>query len=420
MAEGFEMVTGKLNAAKVKTASAGMHGDGGGLWLQVGPGRSWAFRFTLNGKPRQMGLGPVADVSLAAARELARQARIKVKDGIDPIEEREAGRQVEAVAKASAVPFETAAIRYIEAHAAGWRNAKHAAQWTATLRTYAFPEIGAVAVADVDTAGVLAVLEPLWKAGKIETGVRVRGRIEAVLDYASARGWRQKGFNPAAWKGHLSHTLAAPTKVRKVVHHPALPWKELPEFWPLLCERQGIAAMALRFGIMTAARSGEIRGARWSEIDRAEATWNIAADRMKGGRPHRVPLQMAALTILEQVAQLPDTGPGDLVFPGMKTSVALSDMSVTAVLRRMGRGDLTVHGFRSTFRDWAAETGQPADIAEAALAHVVGDKTVAAYQRGDLLDRRRKLMEAWAAFCCPATVAAGDATTDPPIAKAAA
>jgi integrase len=393
------VVTGKLSAAKVKTAKAGMHGDGGGLWLQVGPGRSWAFRFTLSGKSRQMGLGAVADVPLAQARELATAARVQVKAGIDPIEAREAVRKAEVIAKAAAVTFETAATRYIEAHAAAWRNAKHASQWTATLKTYAYPEIGTSPVGDVDTAGVLAVLEPLWKAGKIETGVRVRGRIEAVLDYAAARGWRPKGFNAATWKGHLSHTLAAPGKARKVAHHPALPWKEMPAFWVDLSARDGVAAMALRFSILTAARSGEVRGALWSEIDMTEAVWSVPGSRMKSGRAHRVPLPAGAQTVLQELVKLFGHAPTDLVFPGMKNGLPLSDMSITAVLRRMGREEVTVHGMRSCFRDWAAETGKPADIAEAALAHVVGDKTVAAYQRGDLLERRRKLMEDWATFC---------------------
>jgi integrase len=384
-----------------------MYGDGGGLWLQVGTGKAWSFRFTLGGKARQMGLGPVADVPLARARELAAEARAKVAAGIDPIEARQAVRKANAVAMARVVTFEAAATRYVEAHSAGWRNAKHAAQWTATLTTYAFPVIGSLAVADVDTARVLAVLAPLWKDRKIETGVRVRGRIEAVLDYAAVRGWRPKGFNPATWKGHLSHTLASPRKARTVRHHAALPWSQAPAFVADLFERDGMGALALRFVILTAARSGEVRGARWSEMDLNAAVWTVPAARMKAGREHRVPLSEPALTVLQTVGPLRlDSEDADaaLVFPGLKRGVPLSDMSLTAVLRRMGRGDVTAHGFRSSFRDWAAETGQPADIAEAALAHVVGNKTVAAYQRGDLLDRRRQLMDAWAAFCTSITV----------------
>jgi integrase len=411
------MAIGKLSAAKVKTAGPGMHGDGGGLWLQVGAGKSWSFRFTspATGKARQMGLGSLDAVPLARARDLAADARSKVTAGVDPIAEREAAREAAAVEKAVATTFATAAERYIAAHKAGWRNAKHAAQWQATLATHANPHIGNKAVAAVDVAGVLAVLEPLWKAGKIETGVRVRGRIEAVLDYAAVQGWRPKGFNPAMWKGNLAHTLASPRKARPVQHHAALPWQDMPGFMAELGMRDGRGVLALRLAILTAARSGEVRGAIWSEIDLDGGLWTVPAGRMKAGREHRVPLSPAALGLLREAALLRpegEEGQHAQVFPGLKAGIPLSDMSLSAVLRRMGRGDLTVHGFRSTFRDWVAEaTTFPAEVAEAALAHTLPNKVQAAYQRGDLLERRRKLMADWAAFCCSA--GAGDQIDNP-------
>lgn len=383
-----------------KAKKPGMYPDGAGLYLLVGPSgaKSWIYRFMLDGKAREMGLGPVHTIGLAEARQRALDARRQRLDGVDPVEARKAARTKAKLEKAKAITFKACAEKYIKAHQAGWRNEKHAAQWTATLTAYAYPKIGALPVADVDTGLVTQILTPLW-ADKPETASRVRGRIESVLDYATTHGWRS-GENPARWRGHLENVLPRRAKVRKVEHHAALPWGETGAFMAELREQEGVAALALRFAILTAGRTGEVIGARWSEIDLPGAVWTVPGDRMKAGREHRVPLSEAALAVLREAAKQRDgEAPDAFVFPGGKRGRGLSNMALLALLRRMKRDDLTAHGFRSTFRDWAAETGQPADIAEAALAHVVGDKTVAAYQRGDLLERRRKLMEAWAAFC---------------------
>jgi integrase len=388
----------KLSPAAVRhAAKPGLYGDGGGLWLHVGPsgGKSWLYRFMLDGRAREMGLGPLHTIGLAEARERARAARRLCLDGIDPIDRKHADRDARRLAAASAVSFKDCAAKYVAANRPGWRNAKHAAQWDATLAAYAYPIIGALPVASIDTGHVTRVLEPIWTT-KPETASRVRGRIEAVLDYAATHRWRS-GENPARWRGHLENVLPKRSKVRKVQHYAALPWRQIGGFMAELAGQEGAAAVALRFAILTAARTGEVIGARWAEIDAEHAIWVVPAGRMKANREHRVPLSDAALTVLREAGKL-HTGDRDgFVFPGRKAG--LSNMALLMALRRMGRGDLTAHGFRSTFRDWAAETGQPADTAEAALAHVVGDKTVTAYQRGDLLERRRRMMTAWAAFC---------------------
>lgn len=391
----------KLTARMVAAINEpGRYGDGDGLYLQVGKsgGKSWLFRFMLAGKSREMGLGSAADVTLAEARERAGEARKVLSAGRDPLEaRREEERQREAE-KARAVTFKDAAGRYIAAHRAGWRNEKHAAQWDSTLTTYAYPVFGDVAVADVDTGMVLSALEPIWQ-DKPETATRVRGRIEAVLDWAKARGYRDReAMNPAQWKGHLSHLLPARSKVARVEHHAALPWREVGAFMVDLRGRPATAARALEFAILTAARSGEVFGATWDEVDLAGAVWNVPGDRMKAGRDHRVPLSPQAVALLQTLADEGDcTG---YVFKGQKKGRPLSSMAMLMLLRRMERGDLTAHGFRSTFRDWAAEaTNFPGEVAEAALAHIVGDKVEAAYRRGDLFDKRRRLMEAWADHC---------------------
>ncbi|WP_428396202.1 tyrosine-type recombinase/integrase [Lichenicoccus sp.] len=294
-----------------------------------------------------------------------------------------------------AITFETVAEGYIKAHAAGWRNSKHAAQWGATLRTYVYPNFGSVAVVDVATEHVLAALQPIWST-KPETAARVRGRIESILDYAKAMKWRQ-GENPATWRGHLVKLLPSRAKVAPVVHHAALPWTEIATFMAALRGQTGLSACALEFTILTAARSGETFGATWGEIDLEAKTWTVPASRMKAAREHRVPLSAPALALLEKLAKLrPDTEPGRYIFPGAAARKPLSNMAMTMVLRRMKRGDVTPHGFRSTFRDWAAEkTSFPNEVAEAALAHVVGDKVEAAYRRGDLFEKRRAMMEEW-------------------------
>jgi integrase len=390
---------GKLTALKVdKAKRAGMYGDGGGLYLRVTDdgAKNWVFRFMLNGRPRWMGMGPLHTVNLVEARKRASEHRLRRHDGIDPIEARRAERLQARLDAAKAVIFKECAENYIKAHRAGWRNVKHGAQWEATLATYAEP-IMKLSVQAIDTTLVLKCLESIWTT-KPETAGRVRGRIEAILDWAKVRGYRT-GENPARWRGHLDKLLPARGKVRKIEHHAALPYAELPGFLVALREQQGIAARALEFTILTAARTGETIFARWSEFDLLNKTWTVPAGRMKAGKEHRVPLSSGALAILEEVQAHRHADDG-FVFPGGKLGKPLSNMAFLMLLRRMGRDDLTAHGFRSSFRDWAAErTNFPAEVAEMALAHMVSDKTVAAYNRSDLFERRRRLMQQWATFC---------------------
>lgn len=388
----------KLTPLGVKRAlKPGLYSDGGGLYLQIAAGgsKSWIFRYGAGGK-RYFGLGPLHTIGLAEARERALAARRMLLDGVDPIAAKREKAAAAHLAAAKSITFKECALAYIEAHRAGWKNAKHAAQWTATLETYAFPIIGRLPVASIDTALVLKVLQPIWTT-KPETASRVRGRIESILDWARVRGYRE-GENPARRKGHLDHLLPAKSKIVKVEHHAALPYREVPAFMADLKTREGNGARALEFAILTAARSGEVRGATWSEIDFDARLWTVPAGRMKAGREHRVPLSKQAIALLRR---FPSNQRGDaLVFEGAREDSPLSDMSLTAVLRRMGRGDVTAHGFRSTFRDWCAEkTDFPAEAAEMALAHAVSDKVEAAYRRGDLFERRRELMQAWGTFC---------------------
>ncbi len=400
-----------LTAAKVRTAAPGQYVDGDGLRLLVRPtgARFWIFRFTMAGKTREMGLGRAGDdraaVPLSQARDRAADLRRLVKDGIDPLTQREAEAVAEAAAAQMAViqamTFRMVAETYVAAHSGGWRNPKHRAQWSATLETYAYPHMGSLPVADVGTEHVLAALEPIWRE-KAETAARVRGRVESILDYATARQWRT-GENPARWRGHLSNLLPSRGKVAPVEHHAALPWGEVAKFLVNLAKQPGISALALQFAIFTAARSGEVLGARWCEIDVAAKLWTVPAERMKAGREHRVPLSRPSLTILTQMTKLRTRdAPDACVFPGAKPEKPLSIMAMAMVLRRMKHSDVTVHGFRSTFRDWAGETTATArEVLEAALAHTVGSKTEAAYARGDLFEKRRGLMEAWATYCSP-------------------
>jgi integrase len=292
--------------------------------------------------------------------------------------------------------FKQCAEAYVEAHRAAWRNDKHAWQWDQTLRAHVYPMIGALPVAIIDTGNVTRILEPLWKV-KTETASRIRGRIEAVLDYAKVHGWRT-GENPARWKGHLENVLPSPNKVARIKHHAALPWQETGTFMSDLEKQGGVSALALRFTILTAARTSEVINARWSEIDMSARLWTVPGERMKAGREHRVPLSEAALAVLRAVWPPGDDRTG-WVFPGPRAGQPLSNMAMLALLRRTGHGHLTTHGFRSSFRDWCGETGKANDIVEAALAHTLGNKVQAAYQRGDLLERRRTLMDQWAAFC---------------------
>ena len=366
----------KLSARKVETLTApGLYADGLNVWLRVAPSgsKSWAFRFMLRGRARSMGLGPVHTVTLQQARELALGARRLLIEGHDPIEARRHGR-------GDSPSFQSCAERYIEAHRSGWRNAKHADQWLATLTTYVFPKFGDLPVHAVDVGLVLEALEPIWN-DKPETASRVRGRIESILDWAGARGYRH-GPNPATWRGHLDKLLSGRRRVREVKHHPALPYAEIPTFMAQLREREGFAARALEITILTACRTGEVIGAKWDEIDLAAKVWTVPATRTKSARPHRVPLSDRAIDVLSALPQ-----EGEHVFPGAKLGKPLSNMALLAVMKRMNRGDLTVHGFRSSFRDWTAEqTNYPRDVAEMALAHIVKDRAEAAYRRGDLID----------------------------------
>lgn len=400
----------KLSPLKVQKLKApGLYSDGGGLYLQIkaaGAG-SWVFRYRMGGRktPRDMGLGSLDSVSLADARAKAADKRNLILDGIDPIEARKRDKVAAALDASKAITFEECATAYIAAHREGWRNEKHAAQWTATLESYAYPKIGRLPVRDVDAGAVLKVLEQkcddlpgkptLW-SGKTETASRVRGRIESILDWARVRQYRV-GENPARWRGNLEYQLPKRSKVQKVTHHAALPYGEIGAFIVALRAQEGVAARALEFLILTATRTSEAIGARWDEIDLDKGLWIIPAERIKAGKEHRVPLSPPALAIVKRQAK---EKVGEYVFPGGKLKKPLSTNALLALLKRMKRDDLTGHGFRSTFRDWAAEqTNYARDVAEMALAHTIGDKVEAAYRRGDLFEKRRRLMADWAKYC---------------------
>jgi integrase len=387
----------RLTAVEVRgIGQKGMFHDGGGLYLQASAGgaKSWIFRFTLDGRAREMGLGPVHAIPLAEARKRAAECRRMRVDGIDPIEARSAHRGWKRLEAAKAMTFDACAAAYIAAHNASWRNAKHREQWRNTLSSYAGPVFGSLPVQSIDVGLVMKALEPIWHT-KPETASRLRGRIEAVLDWATVRSYRN-GENPARWRGHLDKLLPARSKVHKVKHHPALPYNEMADFTSALQNQEGVAARALEFLILTAARTGEVISAPWDEVDLDGKLWVVAPARMKAGREHRVPLSVAAMGVLEQMKEIRES---EFVFAGGKRGKPLSNMAMLAVLKRMGRGDLTTHGFRSTFRDWAAEcTNFPREVVEMALAHSIESKVEAAYRRGDLFQKRRQLMEAWARF----------------------
>lgn len=393
---------GRLSAVEVRSRrEPGMYPDGGGLYLQVTAtgAKTWIYRFALAGRRRDMGLGPLHTVSLLEAREAARLARQSVLNGVDPIEARRGVRLDAKAEEAKATTFKECAEAYIAAHKAGWKNEKHAAQWDSTLATYVYPTVGALSVAAVDTGLVLKVLEPIWTT-KTETASRVRGRIEVILDWATVRGYRT-GENPARWKGHLDQLLPARAKVQKAGHHAALAYDDIGAFMVALRGQGSVSARALEFAILTATRTSEVLGATWSEVDLDKGLWIIPPERMKADREHRVPLSIAALAVLGAMKAIQHN---DFIFPGQKHKSGLSNMALLMVLRRMKRDDLTAHGFRSTFRDWCAEqTAYPAEVAEMALAHAVGSKVEAAYRRGDLFDKRVRLMADWAAFCGTST-----------------
>lgn len=387
------------------------HSDGAGLYLRVTKdgNKSWVFVFPFPGykSPREMGLGSYPAVSLEKAREYAEAARLDVRNGIDPIEKKKKDRQLVALERGKAMTFDQCASAYIESHRAGWKNKKHADQWENTLNTYASPIIGNLSVDSIDTGLVLKVLEKdqLWTT-KPETASRLRGRLEAVLGWATARKYRQ-GDNPAQWKNHLDTQLPPRSKVAKVAHHPALPYAEIGGFIQSLRAQAGVAPLALEFAILTAARSGEVIGATWQEFDLQHRVWIIPPERMKAEKEHRIPLSVRAGQILKEMEPLKveDSSP---VFQG-KGGKALSNMAMLAVLKRMGRADLTAHGFRSTFRDWAGETSAyPREVIEHALAHQLKDKAEAAYARGTLFTKRQRLMDEWATYCNTVQKADGD------------
>jgi len=388
---------GKLTAlgvARLKTP--GMYGDGYGLWLQVtGRGaKSWIYRFTLAGRSREMGLGSAQTFSLAEARDRARECRKLTADGIDPIEIRNEKRQQAELEAARSVTFVQCAKAYYEAHKAGWRNETHLKQWPASMEAYVYPVFGDLPVAAIDTGLVMKVLEAIWTT-KAETATRVRGRIEVVLDWATTRGYR-RGENPARWKGHLQNLLPKRSRVQKVKHHPALPFDQMPAFMADLAKETRVKARLLEFIILTAVRAGEASSARWSEIDLASAVWTLPAERMKSGIEHRVPLSEPVLAILRGM----ERSDSPLVFRGPQNRDRIDNKLVRDLLAKLRGQGLTVHGFRSTFRDWVAErTSFSRDLAETALAHTVGGTTERAYWRSDLFEKRRELMDDWAAYC---------------------
>lgn len=380
-------MAGNLTARKVQTAKHGKYSDGGNLYLIVSPtgSRKWVLRFTWRGKAKEMGLGSATVVTLADARDRASAACRKVAEGTNPIVDRQRDNGIPTFGEMADI------VR--EALSAGFRNEKHKAQWKSTLATYAAP-LSSTPVDTIATDDVLAVLKPIWTK-KAETASRLRGRIEKVLDAAKAKGFRN-GENPARWRGHLDHLLPKPSKLSRG-HHAAMPYEEVATFMSQLREREAIAALALEFCILTAARSGEVLGAQWAEFDIGKTIWTVPAHRMKAGREHRVPLSSRAVSILKQLAQL---NAGDFVFPGQARGKPLSNMAMGMMLRRMKIENATVHGFRSSFRDWAGNVSSfPREVVETALAHVIGDKAERAYRRGDALDKRRKLMDAWASYC---------------------
>lgn len=396
----------RLTALQVsKLTKPGLYGDGGGLTLQITPGgvKSWLFRYMMSGKPYGMGLGPTHTVSLAEARQKALSARKLIIDGINPLVAKKQDQVAAALANAKMMTFDQCAKAYILAHKAGWKNAKHADQWTNTIDTYASSVFGHLPVAEIDTGLVVKCLAPIWE-GKTETASRLRGRIESVLGWATTSGYRI-GENPARWKGHLDNLLATISKSSRTKHHPSLPWQHIGAFMSALRTRDGVSARAVEFAILTACRSGEVRGAQWCEFDIERKVWTIPAERMKAKRQHEVPLSDSALALLNAIPEN-----GDYVFAGTKAQ-QLSDMSLTAVIRRMNTGEkptwintngegITVHGFRSSFRMWAAETtNYPREVAEHALAHQLPDAVERAYQRGSQFAKRAALMSEWSAYC---------------------
>jgi integrase len=400
-------VAERLSARTVQTVKErGLYADGKGLYLRIGPSgaKSWIYRYRSAGQRHDLGLGPYPDITLADARERAAQQRRLRLNGHDPLSIRRSGQDQARLAADKATTFQACAEAYIASHRSGWRSNKHVAQWEGSLSNHVYPIFGHMPVQSVDVTLVIKTLEPLWVT-KPETASRVRGRIESVLDWATARGYRE-GANPARWRGHLESLLPKKSKVHRVKHHTALPYSEIAPFMTALRQRDGITARAMEFLILTAARTSEVIGARWDEIDIGERVWTVAVDRMKGGRAHRVPLSEPAIVLLREMAAIRS---GEFVFPGRVAGRPLFSMALLKLLGRMRSGNLTTHGFRSTFRDWVAErTNFPSEVAQMALAHSVSDRVEAAYRRGDLFDKRRQLADEWARYCVePRTSLAG-------------
>jgi integrase len=387
----------RLKDVTVRRATKpGMYADGAGLYLRVGPtgAKAWVFRYRRDGKLHDLGLGPLNAVGLASARQRAQRCREQRLDGIDPLGAKRAGRDAARLAAAKSVTFKDCADAYVSAHQVAWRNAAWRKQWPAILTAYVYPVFGAMPVHEIDTALVMKAIEPLWTT-KTVTASRLRGQIESVLDWARTRGYRQ-GENPARWRGHLENLLPSERKVRLVKHHPALPYAEMAVFMAELRRQNCVAARALEFTILTSARVGEVFQARWAEVDIGERLWTIPASKMKSGRQHRVPLSGAAIAVVEEMGAIRQN---DLLFPGYKGHT-FKHTALHNLLHKMGHTNITIHGFRSSFRDWAAEiSGFPAEVAEMALAHQVGSAVERAYRRSDLFARRRQLAEAWSAFC---------------------
>lgn len=407
-----------LTELKIKHAKPGYWLDGDGLYLQVSPAgaKSWIYRFQLNGKRREMGLGSLGNVTAKEARRRAAEARAMVHNKVDPLEHRKQQTQaaitLAAGVAAGAITFKKVSLEYIEANRAGW-SAKHVSQWENTLATYAYPVMGDTPVGEIDTAMVLEVITPIWLT-KTETAKRVRSRIELVLSYAKVKGYRS-GENPAIWRGHLENVLPKPGKIAPYQPQPALPYDQMSEFMGEMRTHEGVSVLCLEFVILTACRSGEALKAKWSEIDEEKRVWTIPAERMKAKREHRVPLSDRSMEVLVEAKKICQ---GEYIFPGVRSGKPMTDMSLSMLVRRMNKSrekhglekwvdqrsgsEIVPHGFRSSIRDWAAEvTHYPGEMAEMALAHVVGNKVEAAYRRGDMFEKRRQMMADWAAWCEP-------------------
>lgn len=382
----------------IRESKPALTNDGDGLYLKIGKsgGASWIYRFRWNGKLSDMGLGSCSVVSLSEARELAADNRKLVRQGVNPLTARDEGKK--EIPKT--LTFTSCAARYIKAHRRSWRNAKHARQWVSTLKTYARPKIGTKAIIDISTQDILEVLTPIW-TNKNETAKRVQGRLENILDYAAAHGYRDP-VNPARWRGHLDKLLAKPSRIQKVNHHPAMPYDGVADFMKAIHPYNSMSSKALQFLILTATRTSEVLNAEWKEVDFENATWCIPAERMKANREHRVPLSQQALALL---TALPRIKENSHIFPGMKSGRPLSNMALLQFMRGLGygpsgeKGNFVPHGFRSSFRDWTGEvTSYPRDVAEMALAHTIENKVEAAYRRGDLFEKRRAMMQEWADY----------------------